>query len=299
MSKNQNPQENQAAEVIATTGSWLEANKKQVLTIVSAIVLVVGGFLAYTHLYQNPREEKAQTLFTEGLQYVQQGDSLSLSIAINGEGTFPGYAKIADEFSGTEGANLANLQAGACYAKLGKYAEAIPYLEAFTPGDDQSVSAMGLFALAQCYAGVNNIDKAISTFQDAAEQANNSALSPMCLLEAGKLLETQDKKVRTSSVVRFVGGGALSDVTCQILADVTGKTVETVDSPQNVGAVGAAVIMAVGLGIIDDVSHAKRLIPAKKTFIPNEKNKAVYDRNYEVYKTLYKNNKKAFAALNG
>lgn len=112
-------------------------------------------------------------------------------------------------------------------------------------------------------------------------------------------LETQDKKVRTSSVVRFVGGGALSDVTCQILADVTGKTVETVDSPQNVGAVGAAVIMAVGLGVIDDVSHAKRLIPAKKTFIPNEKNKEVYDRNYEVYKTLYKNNKKAFAALNG
>ena len=112
-------------------------------------------------------------------------------------------------------------------------------------------------------------------------------------------LETQDKKVKTSSVVRFVGGGALSDVTCQILADVTGRTVETVDSPQNVGAVGAAVIMAVGLGIIDDVSHAKRLIPAKKTFIPNEKNKEVYDRNYEVYKTLYKNNKKAFAALNG
>lgn len=111
-------------------------------------------------------------------------------------------------------------------------------------------------------------------------------------------LETQDKKVKTSSVVRFVGGGALSDVTCQILADVTGKTVETVDSPQNVGAVGAAVIMAVGLGIINDVSHAKRLIPAKKTFIPNEENKAVYDRNYEVYKTLYKNNKKAFAALN-
>ncbi|MBO7294267.1 MAG: hypothetical protein J6U65_02485, partial [Bacteroidaceae bacterium] len=90
MSKNQNPQENQAAEVIATTGSWLETNKKQVITIVSAIVLVVGGYLAYTHLYQKPREEKAQTLFTEGLQYVQQGDSLSLTIAINGEGTFPG-----------------------------------------------------------------------------------------------------------------------------------------------------------------------------------------------------------------
>ena len=111
-------------------------------------------------------------------------------------------------------------------------------------------------------------------------------------------LETQDKKIKTSDTVRFVGGGALSDVTCQILSDITGKTVETVDSPQNVGAVGAAVIMAVGLGIIDDVDKAHSLVPAKKTFKPNFENKKIYDKNFEVYKTLYINNKKAFASLN-
>ena len=111
-------------------------------------------------------------------------------------------------------------------------------------------------------------------------------------------LDTQDKKVKTSETVRFVGGGALSDVTCQILADITGRTVETVDSPQNVGAVGAAVVMAVGLGVLDDISKAKSLIPAQKTFRPNPANKEVYDRNYAVYKTLYKNNKEAFKALN-
>lgn len=194
MSKNQNPQENLAAETIATAGSWLDKNKKQIITVVAAIVVVVGGVLAYTYLYQQPREEKAQTLFTDGLQYVQKGDSLSLTQAINGDGEFIGYAKIAKEYSGTNGANLANLHAGTCYAKLGKYAEAIPFLEDFTPGDDQSVSAMGLFALAQCYAGVKDLDKAISTFKKAADQANNAALSPMCLLEAAKLLESQNNK---------------------------------------------------------------------------------------------------------
>ncbi len=112
-------------------------------------------------------------------------------------------------------------------------------------------------------------------------------------------LDTQDKKIKTSQTVRFVGGGALSDVTCQILADITGRTVETVDSPQNVGAVGAAVVMAVGLGVLGDISQAKKLIPAKKTFKPNPANKEVYDRNYAVYKNLYKNNKEAFKALNG
>ncbi len=112
-------------------------------------------------------------------------------------------------------------------------------------------------------------------------------------------IETQDKKIKTSDTIRFVGGGALSDVTCQILADITGRTIETVESPQNVGAVGAAALMAVGLGIIDNVGDAKKLIPASKTFKPDSTDKAVYDRNYEVYKTLYANNKKAFAALNG
>jgi predicted negative regulator of RcsB-dependent stress response len=191
MSKNQTPQENQAAEVIATTGAWVETNKKTIIATIVAVIVIVGGYLGYTYGYQQPREEKAQTLCTDGLQYIQSSD---FETALNGEGTFPGYIKIANEYSGTDGANLANLYAGICYAQQNKYQEALPYLEAYTPGDDQSISAMALFALAQCYAGVNNIDEAIATFQEAAEQADNAALSPMCLLEAGKLLESQDKK---------------------------------------------------------------------------------------------------------
>lgn len=112
-------------------------------------------------------------------------------------------------------------------------------------------------------------------------------------------LETEEKKVSTNDVIRFVGGGALSDVTCQILADCTGRTIETVESPQNVGSVGAAVLVAVGVGKIGSVGEAKKLIPASKTFKPNAANKPVYDKNFAVFKTLYKNNKEAFKALNG
>ncbi len=111
-------------------------------------------------------------------------------------------------------------------------------------------------------------------------------------------LETEEKKVKTSKTVRFVGGGALSDVTSQILADVTGRVVETVDSPQNVGAVGAAVLVAIDAGIIEKVQDAKKLIPAKKTFTPDMKNKSVYDKNFDVFKKLYKSNKENFAELN-
>lgn len=113
------------------------------------------------------------------------------------------------------------------------------------------------------------------------------------------MLETQDKKITTSKTIRFVGGGALSDVTCQILADCTGRTIETVNSPQNVGAVGAAAVISAGVGIIKDLTEAKQLVPASKTFVPDPRNKAIYDKNFNVFKELYNSNKKNFEALNG
>lgn len=112
-------------------------------------------------------------------------------------------------------------------------------------------------------------------------------------------LETEEKKVKSSEKIRFVGGGALSELTCQILADCTGKVVETVDEPQNVGSMGAAVLVAVGLGMCSSIADAKKLIPVVKTFEPNVENKKVYDKYYEVYKNLYKSNKDNFAKLNG
>lgn len=112
------------------------------------------------------------------------------------------------------------------------------------------------------------------------------------------MLEAQQKKVKTSSTIRFVGGGALAPLTCQILADVLGRPVETVDDPQNVGAVGAALVAAVGLGAFLSLSKAKALVPACCRYEPNLDNKAVYENGFAVFKNLYIANKKNFAALN-
>ncbi len=114
------------------------------------------------------------------------------------------------------------------------------------------------------------------------------------------MLERQNKKkaVHISDTVRFCGGGALGSATCQILSDILQKNVEVVDSPQNIGAVGAAACIAVGLGIIPELKDVKKLIPAKVTYHPNKKNKEVYDRNFKVFTNLYKANKKNFEILN-
>lgn len=111
-------------------------------------------------------------------------------------------------------------------------------------------------------------------------------------------LEAQERKIKTSPVIRFVGGGALSPLTCQILSDILGREIETVENPQNTGAVGAALVAAQGLGIISRLEEAKRLVRVSGSFTPDMRNKAVYDKYFSVFKSLYEKNRKNFKVLN-
>ena len=112
------------------------------------------------------------------------------------------------------------------------------------------------------------------------------------------MLECQQKKVRLPQTIRFVGGGALSGVTCQMLSDITGRTVETVENTKDVGAIGAAMLAAVGSGQIADLTQAGQLVRVSGCYTPDAANRAVYERNYAVFKRLYASNQKNFALLN-
>jgi len=112
------------------------------------------------------------------------------------------------------------------------------------------------------------------------------------------MMEASEGKAKVSGSIRFVGGGALSPLICQIMADVTGHVIDSVENPQNTGAVGAAVCCGIGLGKIEDFDGVKDFIPVRESFHPDRKNREVHDRNYLVFKSLYKNNKKSFRALN-
>lgn len=112
------------------------------------------------------------------------------------------------------------------------------------------------------------------------------------------MLEAMEKRIPRRESLRFVGGGAKSSVGCQIMADITGRVIETVADPQNAGTVGATVVCAVGSGIIKSFSDVKPLIPAKKQYEPRREFSDLYDRNFEIFKKLYDNNKKLFSTLN-
>jgi xylulokinase len=97
--------------------------------------------------------------------------------------------------------------------------------------------------------------------------------------------------------IHIVGGGAQSDVWCQIFADVMNMEIKQVTDPIYANARGAAWIAAVGLGEIA-FSDVPRLVQFKCTYKPKSGNRALYDEKFEVFQTIYKQMKAVYRQLN-
>jgi len=112
-------------------------------------------------------------------------------------------------------------------------------------------------------------------------------------------MTAMEKLTPMSEVIKFVGGGARTPAICQILADVLDKSVDTVDAPHNVGSVGAAAVIATGLGVFDAIEDIGNSIPVNASYKPIPNNAKVYKETFSIFQDLYKNNKKNFFRLNG
>jgi xylulokinase len=102
---------------------------------------------------------------------------------------------------------------------------------------------------------------------------------------------------RKVNSINIVGGGAQSDVWCQIFADVMNVEIKQVADPIYANARGAAWIAAVGLGEIQ-FSDIPALIQFKNTYQPQERHRSMYDDRFEVFKLIYKQMKNIYRRLN-
>jgi xylulokinase len=87
--------------------------------------------------------------------------------------------------------------------------------------------------------------------------------------------------------LRVIGGGARGAPWMQIIADVTGRQVETVANPQEAGAIGIALTAAVGLGLYPGFESLKDIVRVEREFEPQPGNGEVYETLYRAYKQLY------------
>lgn len=209
MAKNQESANSLKNEALNKKEAFFFKNKKLILGVVAAIIVVIAGLFVYEEYVSGPREDKASTALARGQEFFQ---AEQFEKALNGDGAgYAGFVKIASDYSSTDAGNLANLYAGLCCANLNKWQDAVKYLEAFSSADDAMVSSAAVAALGNAYAQTGNIDKAVSTLKKAASMADSQAaddtnlsISPSFLLQAGQLLESQNKKAEALKIYQEI-----------------------------------------------------------------------------------------------
>jgi xylulokinase len=85
-------------------------------------------------------------------------------------------------------------------------------------------------------------------------------------------------------VIKTVGGGCTSPTWLQIMSDVIGRELVVVNSPQEAGSVGTALIVATGLGFYQDLDSLDDLIPTSHLVFPkNDQHRKRYQALYEEF----------------
>lgn len=180
---------------------FINKYKKQlIIGFVSILVIVVACSGGYYWMQQREAGAQAQVALGQKFFMQQQWDQALNGDSVKTKDAFKGFLKVADEYSMTDGANIARLQAGICYYHKGDYKKAIEQLEKFSPKGDATVSANAIAALGDAYACDNQLDKAVDKFKEAAKKADNPGLSPVYLLKAAGILEKQNKKADANAL---------------------------------------------------------------------------------------------------
>jgi tetratricopeptide (TPR) repeat protein len=184
MAKKQNQTEERIVaveEALTKTERFIEEHQRLLGVVVGAIALIVLGYFAFQRYYLQPRETEAGAQMFMAEKYFEMD---SLTLALNGDGNYPGFLEIIDDYGMTRAANLAKYYAGISYLKQGDYNEALDYLKSFSK-KDLLVSVMAVNAIGDCYMEMEDPGRAAKEYEKAARMNPNDLTSPQFLLKAG------------------------------------------------------------------------------------------------------------------
>jgi len=98
--------------------------------------------------------------------------------------------------------------------------------------------------------------------------------------------------------LRFIGGGAKSELWCQIFADVLNRPIDQVADPLSANVRGAAFVAAVGLGKLR-VQDIASCVPIEKRYVPNPRHRPIYDELFKAFLEIEKRGEAMYKRLNG
>lgn len=171
-------------EALTQSEAFILKYKNILIGVVVGIIVVIAAVLLYKNRYAEPREAKAQAAIFKAQEYFERD---LYEWALNGDSiSSMGFLQVANDFSGTKAAKLAHAYAGISYKNMGRLEEAIEELDKFN-GKDIMVAPSVLGAIGNAYAGLGQLEKAVSYLTDAADKADNMTLSPIYLIQAGEI----------------------------------------------------------------------------------------------------------------
>ncbi|MCX6269897.1 MAG: tetratricopeptide repeat protein [Bacteroidetes bacterium] len=174
-------------EALTKTERFIEDNQKTMMIIIGAIVIIVLGYFGFKKFYIQPREKEAQSQMWMAEKYFEQD---SLNKALKGDGTYPGFLTIIDDYGMTKSANLAKYYAGMIYLKKGEFQNAVDYLKKFK-GRDILVASMAKGGLGDAYMELGETEKALDYYLKAANSYTNDFTTPVFLMKAAWTYESQ------------------------------------------------------------------------------------------------------------
>ena len=189
MSKDQKDIVTETGNELGNTGKFVQENAKSLAVIGGAIIALVLLYVGYQNFYLAPRAEKAANEMFKAEEYLAT-DSLK-DRAISGDGSYPGFEKIAEEYSNTKSANLANAYLGGLYLQKGEFQKATDALGKYSSTGSPIIDPLVLGMLGDAYSELKEYSKAITFYKKAADKSKNSFTSPLFLKNLGLVYEEQ------------------------------------------------------------------------------------------------------------
>lgn len=176
-------------ETLGKTEKYIEENKKSLGIIVGAVLVLVIGYLAYIKFIVEPAEDKARGQMFMAEVYFEQD---SLKKAMDGDGNYPGFKQIIEDYGSTKSGNLARYYMGMIYLKTGKFQESIDMLNTYD-GEDEITPTLTIGAIGDAYLELGKKEDAVKQYMKAASENKNNFTSPIYLMKAGKTFELMGK----------------------------------------------------------------------------------------------------------
>ena len=174
-----------------------------------ALIVVVGGLYFYFNMYSGPREKTAQESIFKA-EYYFSIDSFQLALSgreLPGQvdASFMGFLDIIAQYGGTAAGKRATYYAGICLVRLGKFDEALKYLEKSGTADPLlQANTYGL--IGDCKAELGDMDAAEKFYIKATTTYPNAAMTPVHLRKLGlfysDVRENNEKALATFESIR-------------------------------------------------------------------------------------------------